>query len=122
MNLRIPIYMQRFHKDTNSLMIVRMRTTNAAMTTRVKIIYHSSMRMKMMRRKPKYKKITLMYNIMDYKEPKKRVTKNDKKNKRQVYSQKHVRNLLKQKEASLAKKNNGPLHSTDHPLLPNGRV
>lgn len=78
--------------------------------------------MKMMRRKPKYKKITLMYNIMDYKEPKKRVTKNDKKNKRQVYSQKHIRNLLKQKEASLAKKNNGPLHPTDHPLLPNGRV
>lgn len=28
---------------------------------------------------------------MDYKEPKKRVTKNDKKNKRDVYSQKHIR-------------------------------
>ena len=59
---------------------------------------------------------------MDYKEPKKRVTKNDKKNKKQVYSQKHVRNLLKQKEASLAKKNNGPLHTPECPLLPNGRV
>ena len=32
---------------------------------------------------------------MDYKEPKKRVTKNDKKNKKQVYSQKHIRNKLK---------------------------
>jgi hypothetical protein len=63
-----------------------------------------------------------MYIIMDYKEPKKRVTKNDKKNKKQVYSQKHVRNLLKQKEASLAKKNNGPLHSADLSLLSNGRV
>ena len=28
---------------------------------------------------------------MDYKEPKKRVTKNDKKNKKQVYSQKCIR-------------------------------
>jgi hypothetical protein len=28
---------------------------------------------------------------MEYKEPKKRVTKNDKKNKKQVYSQKHIR-------------------------------
>lgn len=28
---------------------------------------------------------------MDYKEPKKRVTKNDKKNRKQVYSQKFVR-------------------------------
>ena len=34
---------------------------------------------------------------MEYKEPKKRVTKNDKKNSRDVYSTKHVRNLLKQK-------------------------
>jgi hypothetical protein len=59
---------------------------------------------------------------MEYKEPKKRVTKNDKKNKKQVYSQKHVRNLLKQKEASLAKKNNGTLHTSEHPLFPNGRV
>lgn len=54
---------------------------------------------------------------MEYKEPKKRVTKNDKKNKKQVYSQKHVRNLLKQKEASLEKKNNGTLHTTERPLL-----
>lgn len=59
---------------------------------------------------------------MEYKEPKKRVTKNDKKNKKQVYSQKHVRNILKQKEASLAKKNNGSVHSSNNPLLPNGRV
>lgn len=59
---------------------------------------------------------------MEYKEPKKRVTKNDKKNKKQVYSQKHVRNLLKQKEASLAKKNNGSVHTPVNPLLPNGRV
>ena len=29
---------------------------------------------------------------MEYKEQKKRVTKNDKKNKKQVYSQKHIRN------------------------------
>ena len=28
---------------------------------------------------------------MDYKEPKKRVTKNDKKHSKHVYSQKHVR-------------------------------
>jgi hypothetical protein len=32
---------------------------------------------------------------MDYKEPKKRVTKNDKKNRKEVYSQKHIRNKLK---------------------------
>ena len=32
-----------------------------------------------------------MYVIMDYKEPKKRVTKNDKKHAKHVYSQKHVR-------------------------------
>ena len=59
---------------------------------------------------------------MDYKEPKKRVTKNDKKSKKQVYSQKHVRNMLKQKEASLAKKKDGPLHASERPLLPNGRL
>lgn len=59
---------------------------------------------------------------MDYKEPKKRVTKNDKKNKKQVYSQKHVRNILKQKEASQAKRNDGSVHSSDCTLLPNGRV
>ena len=54
---------------------------------------------------------------MEYKEPKKRVTKNDKKNKNQVYSQKHVRNLLKQKEASLDKKKDGALHTTERTLL-----
>ena len=59
---------------------------------------------------------------MEYKEPKKRVTKNDKKNQREVYSAKHVRNLLKQKEASLAKKNYGPIHPTERPLLSNGRI
>jgi hypothetical protein len=59
---------------------------------------------------------------MEYKEPKKRVTKNDKKNKKEVYSQKHVRNMLKQMEASLAKKKDGPLHTPERPLLPNGRV
>jgi hypothetical protein len=59
---------------------------------------------------------------MDYKEPKKRVTKNDKKQQREVYSSKHVRNVLKQKEASLAKKNNGPLHPPERPLLSDGRV
>jgi len=32
---------------------------------------------------------------MDYKEPKKRVTKNDKKHCKQVYSQKHIRIALK---------------------------
>lgn len=32
---------------------------------------------------------------MDYKEPQKRVTKNDKKAQRVVYSQKHIRNKLK---------------------------
>ena len=59
---------------------------------------------------------------MEYKEPKKRVTKNDKKNKREVYSSKHVRNVLKQKEASLAKKNNGPVHPPGNSLLSNGRL
>ena len=50
---------------------------------------------------------------MEYKEPKKRVTKNDKKNKKQVFSQKHIRNVLKQKECSIAKRNDGPLHTSD---------
>ena len=59
---------------------------------------------------------------MEYKEPKKRVTKNDKKNQREVYSAKHVRNLLKQKEASLAKKNYGPIYPPERPLLSNGRI
>lgn len=55
-------------------------------------------------------------------EYKKRVTKNDKKSQRRVYSQKHIRNQLKQKENSLAKKNDGPVHTTNHTLLSNGRV
>lgn len=59
---------------------------------------------------------------MEYKEPNKRVTKNDKKNCRQTYSQKHVRNMLKQKERSLAKKNDGTLQPPKLPLLPNGRI
>ena len=59
---------------------------------------------------------------MEYKEPKKRVTKNDKKNKNQVYSQKHVRNLLKQKEISQAKRNDGSVHPPKCALFPNGRV
>jgi hypothetical protein len=51
---------------------------------------------------------------MEYKEPKKRVTKNDKKAKNQIYSQKHVRNLLKQMENSKEKKrNDGPLHPSE---------
>jgi hypothetical protein len=54
-------------------------------------------------------------STMDYKEPKKRVTKNDKKNKKQVFSQKHVRNLLKQKEVSQAKKKRWRL--TTHRML-----
>jgi|AntAceMinimDraft_4_1070372.scaffolds.fasta_scaffold10919_10 hypothetical protein len=65
--------------------------------------------------------MTNIYN-MEYKEQKKRVTKNDKKNKREVYSAKHVRNMLKQKEASLAKKNDGPIHAPERPLLTNGRI
>ena len=32
---------------------------------------------------------------MDYKEPKKRVTKNDKKSQKEVYSQKYIKNKLK---------------------------
>ena len=34
---------------------------------------------------------------MEYKEPKKRVTKADKKDKKGVYTSKHIRNLLKQR-------------------------
>ena len=59
---------------------------------------------------------------MEYKEPKKRVTKNDKKNKKQVYSQKHIRNVLKQQEVSSVRNKNGSVHPSGHPLLPNGRV
>ena len=59
---------------------------------------------------------------MEYKEPKKRVTKNAKKNKKQVYSQKHIRNILKQQEVSSVRNKNGPVHAPDNALLPNGRV
>ena len=59
---------------------------------------------------------------MEYKEPKKRVTKNDKKNKKQVFSQKHVRNLLKQKEQAMSKRNDGPLPTPKCTLFPDGRV
>jgi hypothetical protein len=74
------------------------------------------------KKKPKFKVLNIYISKMEYKEPKKRVTKNDKKNKKQIYSQKHVRNLLKQKEASLAKKNDGPLHPTQCALFSNGRI
>jgi hypothetical protein len=59
---------------------------------------------------------------MDYKEPKRRVTKSDKKDKKGVYTSKHIRNLLKQKEAAIDKRNNGPVPPPKCPLLPNGRV
>lgn len=58
---------------------------------------------------------------MDYKEPKKRVTKNDKKHKKGVYTSKHIRNVLKQKERQQVN-TNGSLHTTQQPLLPNGRL
>jgi len=58
---------------------------------------------------------------MDYKEPKKRVTKNDKKHKKGVYTSKHIRNVLKQKERQQVN-TNGSLHATQQPLLPNGRL
>jgi hypothetical protein len=57
---------------------------------------------------------------MDYKEPKKRVTKNDKKNKKEVYSQKHIRILLKQKES--IKNKHGAIHTADQSLLADGRL
>jgi hypothetical protein len=78
--------------------------------------FHSSKKMK-----PKLKNKNDK-STMDYKEPKKRVTKNDKKHQREVYSSKHIRNVLKQKEASIAKKNNGPIHTPERPLLSNGRI
>ncbi len=59
---------------------------------------------------------------MEYKEPNKRVTKNDKKTKSKYIHKKHVRNILKQKEHSILKRNDGPVQSSKHPLLPNGRV
>ena len=54
---------------------------------------------------------------MDYKEPKKRVTKNDKKNRKEVYSQKHIRI----KTEMIEKKKDGSIPSSQQPLLPNGR-
>lgn len=59
---------------------------------------------------------------MDYKEPKKRTTKNDKKCKKSIYTTKHVRNLLKQIELGRDKRNNASLPTPKHTLLPNGRV
>lgn len=77
----------------------------------------------LMKMKPKLSnKISHLVTIMDYKEPKKRVTKNDKKNKQQVYSQKHVRNLLKQMEATKDKRNDGSVSTPKCSLLPNERV
>ena len=54
---------------------------------------------------------------MDYKEPKKRVTKNDKKTRKEVYSQKHIRIKAEIIERKI---NNGSVLSTKLPLLPNG--
>jgi ribosomal protein L39E len=54
---------------------------------------------------------------MDYKEPKKRVTKNDKKNRKEVYSQKHIRIKTEMIEK---RKQNGSVPATECPLLPNG--
>jgi len=59
---------------------------------------------------------------MEYKEPKKRVTKADKKNKKGVYTSKHIRNVLKQNEIAKDKRNNGPIPATDQSLLSDGRV
>jgi hypothetical protein len=42
---------------------------------------------------------------MEYKEPKKRVTKNDKKYKKQVYSQKHIRIQIDIVENNIKKNN-----------------
>lgn len=54
---------------------------------------------------------------MEYKEPKKRVTKNDKKSQKQLYSQKHIRIKLEMIEK---RNQNGSVQSTKHPLLSNG--
>jgi|TARA_R110001583_G_scaffold117099_1_gene268122 hypothetical protein len=59
---------------------------------------------------------------MEFKEPKKRVTKNDKKNKKQPFSQKHIRNVLKQKEQAVSKRNDGALPPPKCTLFPNGRI
>ena len=64
-----------------------------------------------------------MINItMDYKEHKKRVTKNDKKNKKGVYTSKHIRNILKQQEISIEKRKDGSVPTPKCSLFPNGRV
>lgn len=56
---------------------------------------------------------------MDYKEPKKRVTKNDKKKQRQVFTQKHIRI----KTDILEKKiKNGSIQSPQYSLFSNGRI
>ena len=59
---------------------------------------------------------------MEYKEQKKRVTKNDKKNKKQLFSQKHIRNVLKQKEQAVSKRNDGTLQPPKCALFPDGRI
>ena len=59
---------------------------------------------------------------MEYKEQKKRVTKNDKKNKKQLFSQKHIRNVLKQKEQAVSKRNDGTLPPPKCELFPDGRI
>ena len=59
---------------------------------------------------------------MDYKEPKKRVTKNDKKNKKGVYTSKHIRNILKQQEISIEKRKDGSVPTPKCSLFPNVRV
>lgn len=60
--------------------------------------------------------------MSEYKEPKKRVTKNDKKAQREIYSSKHTRNQLKQMQNSKAKRNDGPLPIPEHPLQPDGCI
>ena len=55
---------------------------------------------------------------MDFKEPKKRVTKNDKKNRKEVYSQKHIRIKIEMIEK---RKQNGTVSPTERPLFSNGR-
>jgi|TARA_R110000822_G_scaffold175207_1_gene314911 hypothetical protein len=42
---------------------------------------------------------------MEYKEPKKRVTKNDKKDKNQVYSKKHIRIQIENIQNNIKKNN-----------------
>ena len=57
------------------------------------------------------------YAGLEYKEPKKRVTKNDKKNKKEVYSQKHIRIKSEMIET---RRRDGSLPTTNKPLLTNG--